>query len=34
VSKERKVDMGRAATILGVERVAEAVELRGYIRRI
>jgi len=29
VSKERKVDMGRAATILGVERVAEAVELRG-----
>jgi len=29
VSKERKVDMRRAATILGVERVAEAVELRG-----
>lgn len=29
VSKDRKVDMRRAATILGVERVGEAVELRG-----
>jgi glutamate dehydrogenase (NAD(P)+) len=29
LSTERKVDMRRAATILGVERVAEAVSLRG-----
>ena len=29
ISKKRNVDMRRAATILGVERVAEAVELRG-----
>jgi glutamate dehydrogenase/leucine dehydrogenase len=29
VSRDRKVDMRRAATIMGVERVAEAVELRG-----
>lgn len=29
ISKERKVDMRTAASILGVERVAEAVSLRG-----
>ena len=29
LAKKRKVGMRRAATILGVERVAEAVELRG-----
>ncbi|TET49317.1 MAG: glutamate dehydrogenase, partial [Actinomycetota bacterium] len=29
ISEERKVDMRTAASILGVERVAEAVSLRG-----